>query len=58
MYQKQALSYKHLDESLDEGRFVFEWFLAGNLQAFTTCRRRPQPFMFKTIWTILCISLA
>ena len=27
--------YKHLDEPLDEGRFVFECILAGNLQAFT-----------------------
>ena len=38
MYQEQVLSYKHLDEPLDEGRFVFECILAGNLQAFTTCR--------------------
>ena len=27
----------HLDEPLDEGRFVFECILAGNLQAFTMC---------------------
>ena len=37
MYQ-DVLSYKHLDESLDEGRFVFECILAGNLQAFTMCK--------------------
>ena len=42
MYKEQVLSYKHLDEPLDEGRFVFECILAGNLQAFTTCR--PQFF--------------
>jgi len=34
MYQEQALSYKHLDEPLDEGRLVFERILAVNLQAF------------------------
>ena len=34
MYQEQVLSYKYLDESLDEGRFVFECILAGTLQAF------------------------
>jgi len=28
-------SYKHLDDPLDEGRFVFECILLGNLQAFT-----------------------
>ena len=38
MYREQVPSYKHLDERLDEGRFVFECILAGNLQAFTTCR--------------------
>jgi len=38
MYQEQVPSYKHLDEPLYEGRFVFECILAGNLQAFTTCR--------------------
>ena len=37
MYQEQVLSYKYLDESLDEGRFVFECILAGTLQAFITC---------------------
>ena len=42
MYQEQVPSYKHLDEPLDEGRFVFECILAGNLQAFTMCR--PQLF--------------
>jgi len=29
MYQEQVLSYKHLDEPLDEGRFVFECILPG-----------------------------
>ena len=38
MYREQVPSYKHLDE----GRFVLECILAGNLQAFTTCR--PQRF--------------
>ena len=38
MYQEQVPSYKHLDEPLDEGRFVFECILAEDLQAFTTCR--------------------
>ena len=38
MYHEQVPSYKYLDEPLDEGRFVFESILAGNLQAFTTCR--------------------
>jgi len=38
MYQEQVLSYKHFDEPLDEGRFVFECMLAGNLQAFIMCR--------------------
>jgi len=41
MYQEQVPNYKHLDEPLDmldEGRFVFECILAGNLQAFTTFR--------------------
>jgi len=38
MYQEKVPSYKHLDEPLDEGRFVFECILAGNLQAFTKCR--------------------
>ena len=38
MYQEQVPSYKHLNEPLDEGRFAFECILAGNLQAFTTCR--------------------
>jgi len=27
MYQEQVLSYKHLDEPLDEGRFIFEYIL-------------------------------
>jgi len=37
MYQEQVPSDKHLDEPLDmldDGRFVFECILAGNLQAF------------------------
>ena len=38
MYQEQVPSCKHLDEPLDEGRFVFECILVGNLQALTTCR--------------------
>jgi len=33
MYQKQVPSYKHLDEPLDESRFVFECILPGNLEA-------------------------
>jgi len=37
MYQEHVLRYKHLDEPLDEGSFVFECILAGNFQAFTTC---------------------
>ena len=37
MIQEQVLSYKHLDEPLDQGRFVFECILAGNFQAFTKC---------------------
>ena len=39
MYQEQVPSYKHLDkplDMLDQGRFVFECILAGNLQAFAT----------------------
>ena len=35
MYQEQVLSYKHLNEPLDEGRFVFECILAGNLRALS-----------------------
>ena len=42
MYQQQVLSYEHLDELLDESRFVTECILAGNIQAFTICR--PQFF--------------
>ena len=34
IYQEQVVSYKHLDEALDEGRFVFECILAGNLQVY------------------------
>ena len=51
MYKEQVLSYKHLDEPLDEGRFVFECILAGNLQAFTTCR----PQLFHVHNTLDCI---
>jgi len=40
--KNRFLTYKHLDVPLDEGRFVFECILAGNLQAFPTCR--PQLF--------------
>jgi len=47
MYKEQVLSYKHLDEPLDEGRFVFECILAVNFQAFTTCR--PQFFVQNTL---------
>ena len=32
MYQEEVPSYKHLDEPLDEGRFVFECILAGNFR--------------------------
>ena len=53
MYQEQVPSYKHLDEPLDEGRFVFECILAGNLQAFTTCRLSSH-----VQETVLCICLA
>ena len=38
MYQEHVPSYKHLDESLDEGRIAFQCILAGKLQAFSTCR--------------------
>jgi len=51
MYQEQVLSYKHLDEPLDEGRFVFECILAGNLQPFTRCR----PQLFDVQHTLDCI---
>ena len=53
MYQEQVPSDKHLDEPLDEGRFVFECILAGNLQAFTMCR--PSSPVQETV---LCICLA
>ena len=53
MYQEQVLNYKHLDEPLDEGRFVIECILAGNLQAFTTCRLSSY-----VQETVLCICLA
>ena len=53
MYREQVPSYKHLDEPLDEGRFVFEFIQAGNLQAFTTCRLSSH-----VQETVLCISLA
>jgi len=51
MYQEQVPSYKHLDEPLDmldEGRFVFECILAGNLQAFTICV--DSALMFKRLY--------
>jgi len=37
MYQGQVvtLSYQKIDEPLDEGRFVLEYILAGNLQTLT-----------------------
>ena len=50
MYQQAT---KHLDEPLDEGRFVFECILAGNLQAFTTCRLSSH-----VQESVLCICLA
>jgi len=53
MYQEQVPNYKHLDEPLDEGRFVFECILVGNLQAFTTCRLSSH-----VQETVLCICLA
>jgi len=52
-YREQVPSYKHLDDPLDEGRLVFECILAGNLQAFTTCRLSSH-----VQETVLCISLA
>ena len=55
MYQEQVPIYKHLEplDMLDEGRFVFESILAGNLQAFTTCR-----LCCHVRETVLCICLA
>ena len=56
MYQEHVPSYWHLDElldTLDEGRFVFEYILAGNLQAFTMCRLSSH-----VQETVLCICLA
>jgi len=41
--KNKHLSYKHLNEPLDKGRFVFGFILAGNLQAFIMCR--PQLFL-------------
>jgi len=39
MYPEQVLSYKHPDEALVEAGLSFNvLILAGNLQAFTTCR--------------------
>jgi len=54
MYQEQVLSYKHLDEPLDEGRFVFECILAREplLHVYLSS------FMLNTLWTVLCIGLA
>ena len=50
IHQEQVLSYKHFDEPLDEGMFAFECILAGNLQAFTTCR----PQLFHVQYTLDC----
>ena len=59
MYQEGVLSYKHLGESLDEGRFVLECFLAGNLQAFTTCLFHvPRHSGLYSAFVWLCICLA
>ena len=55
MYQEQVLSYKHLDEPLDEGRFVLECVLAENLQAFTTCRPSLAWPVDETLWTV-CLA--
>ena len=59
MYQEQVPSYKHLDEPLDmlnEGRFVFECILAGNLQAFTI--RVDSALTFKRLYcAFVCLSL-
>jgi len=52
MYQEQVPSYKHLDESLDEGKLVFECILAGNLQAVATCTLSSH-----VQETVLCICL-
>jgi len=55
MYREQVPSYKHLDEPLDEDRFVFECILAGNLQAFTTV---DSALMFKRLYcTFVWFSL-
>ena len=53
MYQEQVLSYKHLDEPLDEGSFAFECILAGNLQPLLCVDLNS--FTFKTLWTVPCI---
>ena len=53
LYLEQVPSYKHFDEPLDEGKFVFECTLAGNLQAFTTCRLHSHDQE-----TVQCIGLA
>ena len=56
MYQEQVPIDKNFDEPvdmLDEGRFVFECILAGNLQAFTTCKLSSHVQEI-----VLCICLA
>ena len=60
MYQEQVPSYKHLDEPLDmldEGRFVFECILAGNLQAFTTCETQLSCSRDCTVHNFVWLSL-
>ena len=56
MYQEQVLSYKHLDEPLDEGRFVFECILAGYIRYPSLLpvilRVDLSSFMFKTHRTV------
>jgi len=51
MYQEQVLSYKHLDEPLDEGRFVFECILT--VISKPLLRVDLSSFMFKTLSTVL-----
>jgi len=52
MYHEQVLSYKHLDQPLDEGRFVFWQGTSKPLLHVDL-----SSFMFKTLWTVLCICL-
>ena len=56
MYQEQVLSYKHLDEPLDEGRFVFECILAGNFHAFTMYTPDCTPHLFGLIFFLEILS--